>query len=208
MTWSLTIIFCMISLNCIFASSQDEDYQIEVMARSILNDKNLGIDGVIKTAFMELEKAGMDILLEPDPTQCIKLLETTGIIELVYGKIVKSYPLYNEAIMNKMIGIIGKQLCINEVLEFQKTKDRFYRLSEHLQNEVTDEILNAGNQQNAWTAESYSKCIDTMNAVIQRLSVNLKQEYPKLKQLKKFKKLLVSIIYQTCDSYFKDKRDL
>ena len=191
-----------------FGNADEVDSEIDMMARSILNDRNLGVGVKIRNAFTKIEKDGMDILMEPDPNQCIDMIQETGIIELIYAEMVELHSLYNEDIMNKMIEVIGKQLCIQEGMEFQSTKDRFHRMSEHLQNEVVDEILTVGNQQEAWTAESYTKCIDQIQAIAGRLETELKEKYIVLNRLRKFKKLLISIIYDTCDSYFKDKRDL
>eukprot|EP01083_Nonionella_stella_P076417 208231_1 len=162
----------------------------------------------IEDLFVKMAEEGINILDEPAESGCIDLLETTGLIELIYIEMEKmdSTPQTNADIkMNKMIQFVGTDLCKKEAESFENAKIKFYTLSEHKQNEIVDTILQRGVERNAWDASLYSECIDLMKIEINDLYSVLHQQYP---QLIKLKKLLTSIVLDTCASYFSDKRDL
>eukprot|EP01084_Bolivina_argentea_P236511 397653_1 len=198
----LLALFTVVTLS---AAEIDNKLQIMNVAVSTLKS-DTSIRNKIKSTLNLLTKTkDLNIFAEPTEDQCIVLLQETGLIELVYSGIVKQYSTYDPELMITMINIIGKQLCTEEAKLYKQTENAFHALTEHVQNEIVEMILQEGNDRNAWIAPLYIDCVNLMSDAVDMIDLKLHKHY---KQLTKLKKLLTIIAQSTCASYFVDKRDL
>ena len=157
---------------------------IKEEAELILNE-NSKLRGDIINTFYELRDSEMQILMETDLDECIQLLQYTGFNELIYTKMIESYPIYNgnEELMLNMINSIGKKFCMEEMQDWSHINDNVHALTEHLQNEVQDKILQKGIDIKAWETATYQQCIQAMYPYINELDKTMKILYPLLKDI-------------------------
>ena len=180
-----------------YQPSPDIDMDIKEEAELILNE-NSKLRGDIINTFYELRDNEIQILMETDLDECIQLLQSTGFNELIYIKMIESYPIYNEneELMLNMINSIGKQFCMEEMQDWSHINDNFHALSEHLQNEVQDKILQKGIDIEAWKTATYQECIQAMYPYINELDKTMKILYPSLKDIQGLSNMIAVIIEQ------------
>mmetsp|Transcript_34107 Transcript_34107/g.55603 ORF Transcript_34107/g.55603 Transcript_34107/m.55603 type:complete len:206 (+) Transcript_34107:43-660(+) len=173
------------------------------------------MDTHIHAAFSVLRREPiLDIFIGTDAEQCIDLLETTGIVQLVYEELNKLqvpddvYQGMSDSAMLQEITRHGTQLCRAEATQLKASLNKYNSYPEHLQNEIQDMLLQTGKEKEAWIAPTLSQCIQLMQSEIETLSEHLHQQFPLIRNMKYLNKLLQFFIFETCESYFYDKRDL
>lgn len=197
---SVQAVACIMYILCPFVSSDNMAARLALGQSDALRGK---IRDVIIDEFTKWQNT--DILMEPSVDKCIEMVLAPKLVSSVTHQVIESEPEINEDVIHSMVNRTAVKMCNEEAEHFRKAKRHFNKYSEHIRNEIEDQVLQQGINRKAYEVETLNECKIIMKEAVDELHRDLDRKYHKQPQLKK---LLTFLCHQSCASYLSDKRDL